>query len=141
MADLIWLLLHHCFMAIMIWMMSLLTAIFYWSCDLASFLCFTTVWLEILFGWFYLTSITPLFYINYDFPDLFYCTTILLHFWFGMFLLLHDYFIASIILVISSIAPLFLLQLWFSWFLLLLHCLIAVAILLFSHIAPVLLQL
>ena len=114
------LLLYHCYIGIIIWLFSSIS----------------TVSLQLLFGSFYLSSITPLFYINYDFPDVFYCTIVLLELWLGMFLLVHDYFIASIIWQISSIAPLFLLQLWFSWFLLLKHCFIGINIWLISSIPP-----
>ena len=118
-------LLHHCFIGIMIWLISSIAPLFYCNYDWADF--------------FYSTPFLLLFRVG----NFFYCATFLLQLWFGWFLLFHDYFISIIIWLFSSIPPPFnwnydladyfygttvSLQIPFSWFFLLHHCFIKIMI-------------
>ena len=118
----------------MIWPISSVARPLYCNYNLADFLFYTTVLLQLRFTWFLLlhhcfigimtwliSSIAPLF---------------LLQIWVGWFLLFHHRLIALIIWLISPIAPLFLLRLWFSWFLLLQYCFIEIMVWLISSVAP-----
>ena len=150
MADLIWFLLLHCFIGIMIWLISSIAPLFYCNFDSAEFFyftCFTAIMIRLVL---------------FDF----YHTTVLLQIWFRSSLLSHHCFIAIMIWLISSVAPLFycnydwlistmallfcynfclanfsycttvLLELWFAWFLVLHHCFIANMSWLISSITP-----
>ena len=85
---------------------------------LTDFSYWTTVLLELWFGWFLLfhyrfiailiclvSSIPPLLCCYYELVDFFYCTTVLWRLWFGWIFLLHDYFMAVTIWLIFCIPP------------------------------------
>ena len=129
------LLFHHCFIAIMSWLISSMAPMFYCNCDLADFFYCTTVLLQLWLRWFLplhhcfiaimtclvfllhhcfitirirlISFVSPLFYCYYELADFFYCTTVLLQLWLRWFLLLHHCFIAIKICLFSCIAPRF----------------------------------
>ena len=136
MADLIWFLLLHCFIGIMIWLISSIAPLFYCNFDSADFFyftCFTAIMIRLVLFDFYhttvllqiwfrssllshhcfiaimiwlISSVAPLFYCNYDLADFCYGTTLLLQFSFSRFPLLHHFLIGIMIWLISSIAAL-----------------------------------
>ena len=130
------LLLGHCLIDIIIWLISSIAALFYFNYHSIAFFYSTTVFLRLRFSWLYLTSITPPFYCNYDLADLFSCTTILLELWLGFFLLFHDCLTGIInwLILFDCYYTTVLYQLWFAWSLLLHDCFIAIMIWLISFI-------
>ena len=132
------LLLHHCFIAIMIWLISSMVPLFNIKFDLAVFPYWTTVLLPLRFGRFYLTLVSRLLYCIYDFADLFCCSTVWLQLSFGSFLLFHHCFLEiKIWLTLFDFSyTIVWFQLSFGWSLLLHHCFIAITIRLISSIPP-----
>ena len=109
-------LLDHCFIGILIWLISPMPPLFY--CYLG--------WLP--------SSIGPLFYWHYNLVDFFYCSTIFLQLSFGCFLLFHHCFLAIKILLIlfDFYYTTVLLEIRFVWSVLLHRCFIGIMIRLIS---------